>query len=97
MPLQRCKKDNANGWRWGSNGRCYVGPGAKKKAIKQGIAIEGPEKFAKMQKSGAADFNREEANEALKEYFDVLSPKERLLYYLKQNLESRLDHPGCSG
>jgi len=43
MPLQRCGN---NGWKWGKQGHCYTGPGAKKKAIKQGLAIEGPEKFA---------------------------------------------------
>ena len=35
MPLQRCDGD---GWRWGKAGKCYKGPGAKKKAIKQGLA-----------------------------------------------------------
>jgi len=43
MPLQRCGE---GGWRWGKEGKCYTGPGAKKKAIKQGIVIEGPKKFA---------------------------------------------------
>lgn len=41
MPLKRCP----NGWKWGDKGKCYTGKDAKKKAIKQGIAIEGPEKF----------------------------------------------------
>lgn len=40
---------------------CYTGPGAKKKAIKQGIAIEGPKKFKKM------------ANEADKEFRDIVA------------------------
>lgn len=40
MPLQRCKKDGQNGWQYGQGGACYTGPGAKKKAIKQGIAIQ---------------------------------------------------------
>jgi len=44
MPLQRCGK---GGWRWGDVGKCYEGPGGKKKAIRQGIAIEGPDKFKK--------------------------------------------------
>lgn len=42
MPLKQC---GDNGWKWGDQGKCFTGPGAKKKAIKQGIAIEGPEKF----------------------------------------------------
>lgn len=44
MPLKRCGK---NGWKWGDSGKCYEGPGGKKKAIKQGLAIEGPDKFKK--------------------------------------------------
>lgn len=45
MPLQKCGEGN-KGWRWGKSGKCYTGPGAKRKAIKQGVAIEGPDKFA---------------------------------------------------
>ena len=47
MPLKKCSSDGKNGYKWGSEGKCYTGPGAKKKAIKQGLAIEGPEKFYK--------------------------------------------------
>lgn len=52
MPLQKCEE---NGWRWGDQGKCYHGKDGKKKAIKQGIAIEGPEKFSK-KVSEAKDF-----------------------------------------
>lgn len=48
MPLKRCTSNGKSGWKWGENGKCYIGPGAKKKAIEQGIAIEGPDKFKKM-------------------------------------------------
>jgi hypothetical protein len=44
MPLQKCSANNTSGWRWGSQGKCYTGPGAKKKAIKQGLAAN-PEEF----------------------------------------------------
>ncbi len=47
MPLQKCTKDKESGWRWGQHGHCYTGPDGKKKAIKQGILIEGPENFKK--------------------------------------------------
>lgn len=40
MPLQRCTQNGKSGWRWGKSGKCYTGPGAKKKAIKQKVAIE---------------------------------------------------------
>ena len=46
MPLKRCSENNQSGWKWGDSGKCYTGPDAKKKAIKQGIRIEGPKKFA---------------------------------------------------
>ncbi len=45
MPLQRCGDGN-QGWRWGQKGKCYTGPGAKKKAIKQALAID-PNEFKK--------------------------------------------------
>lgn len=48
MPLKKCSQDGKSGWKWGDSGHCYTGPGGKKKAIKQGIAIEGPKKFASM-------------------------------------------------
>jgi hypothetical protein len=46
MPLTKCTSNGKSGWKWGDAGHCYTGPGAKKKAIKQGVA-EGPEKFKK--------------------------------------------------
>lgn len=48
MPLQRCQRENKTGWRYGKSGKCYLGPDAKKKAIKQGLVItrKTGEKFA---------------------------------------------------
>ena len=46
MPLKKCTENQKSGYKWGSEGKCYTGPDAKKKAIKQGVAIEGPEKFS---------------------------------------------------
>lgn len=43
MPLQRCESNGVSGWKWGDRGRCYVGDDAKQRAVRQGIAIEGPE------------------------------------------------------
>lgn len=57
MPLQKCKTKGKSGWRWGSQGTCYGGPDGKKKAIRQGVAVEGPEKFQKM--AGAAELTRD--------------------------------------
>lgn len=40
MPLMRCTKNGKSGWKWGKSGKCYTGPGAKKKATKQGRAVK---------------------------------------------------------
>ncbi len=48
MPLFRCTKDDKSGWKWGDEGKCFTGSGAKRKAINQGIAIEGPEAVQKI-------------------------------------------------
>lgn len=39
MPIKRCSIDGKSGYKWGDEGKCYTGPDAKKKAIKQAIAI----------------------------------------------------------
>lgn len=51
MPLKNCSENGKSGWKWGDQGKCYIGKDAKKQAIKQGISIEGPEKFSKIMKS----------------------------------------------
>ena len=33
MPLKKCTVDGQSGYQWGEAGKCYTGPGAKKKAI----------------------------------------------------------------
>jgi hypothetical protein len=53
MPIKTCNEDGRPGYKWGDKGRCYTykagsesaKKSAKKKAIKQGVAIEGPENF----------------------------------------------------
>lgn len=47
MPLKKCTSDGKSGYKGGDSGKCYIGKDAKKLAIKQGIRIEGPEKFKK--------------------------------------------------
>lgn len=57
MPLKQCtNKDGVKGWSWG-NGGCNVGKNAKKVAIKQGIAEEGPKKFAQIMKNDGMDLS----------------------------------------
>lgn len=48
MPLKRCTVDGKSGWKWGNEGKCYTGKDGKKKAIRQGIAVEGPKKFTEI-------------------------------------------------
>lgn len=60
MPLKRCSSDGKSGWRWGDEGKCFVGPDGKKKAIRQGIAIEGPEKFQQMSSAEKVNFSKKE-------------------------------------
>lgn len=38
MPVTRCQKNGKSGWKWGQQGVCYLGPGGKKKAARQGLA-----------------------------------------------------------
>lgn len=59
MPLKTCSKDGKSGYQWGDAGVCYTynsnDPAskvkAKKAAIKQGLAIEGPDKFKEKMKA----------------------------------------------
>lgn len=39
MPIQQCKKSGKRGWRFGTSGTCYTGPGALTKARRQERAI----------------------------------------------------------
>ena len=57
MPIKDCKVDGKPGKKWGSAGKCYVGPNSKKLAIKNGLAIEGPKKFAEIMKANAEDYS----------------------------------------
>lgn len=50
MPLNECQNNGKKGWKWGDQGHCYTGKEGKKQAIKQGVAIEGPKKFADIMK-----------------------------------------------
>ena len=54
------KTSMPSGWKWGDQGKCYTGPEGKKKAIKQGVAIEGPEKFSQKVKAGDVQFTENE-------------------------------------
>jgi hypothetical protein len=40
MPIKECKEDKKKGYKYGDTGKCYTGPGAREKAVKQGQAIK---------------------------------------------------------
>lgn len=40
MPVKKCTKNGETGWKYGDDGKCYTGKGAKAKAEKQGKAIK---------------------------------------------------------
>lgn len=78
MPLKNCSENGKNGWKWGDQGKCYIGKDAKKQAIRQGISIEGPEKFAKIMKSQSHEdlyMQLSEDEKALANSFISLSQK----------------------
>jgi hypothetical protein len=82
MPLKKCSDKGKSRWKWGNQGHCYTGPGAKKKAIKQGIAVEGPEKFAQIASTFEESATIDEVAEAMVELgygaVDVLATTARL-------------------
>jgi len=60
MPLQNCTDSGKSGWRWGKSGKCYTGRDGKKKAIRQGISIEGPEKFQQIASAGNIELSEQD-------------------------------------
>jgi hypothetical protein len=40
MPVRRVVAGKKRGWKWGSRGKAYFGPGAKQKAERQGRAVK---------------------------------------------------------
>ena len=40
MPIQHCIKEGKRGFKFGAGGTCYIGPGAKARAARQGRAIK---------------------------------------------------------
>ena len=63
MPLKTCNVDGKSGYKWGDQGKCYTGPGAKNKALKQGVAIEGPEKFSQYMRNKGEELSLAEIKE----------------------------------
>jgi len=72
MPINQCTLPNGgSGYKWGSKGKCYKN---KRDAIKQGVAIEGSENFAK--KASAEELNAALADTELPAHVRIVLAKE---------------------
>ena len=60
MPLKNCTVDGKSGYQWGDDGKCYTGKDGKKKALRQGVAVEGPEKFSEYMKGRGEELSEAE-------------------------------------
>lgn len=89
MPLKKCSENKKSGWKWGDSGKCYTGPEGKKKAIRQGISIEGPKKFQEMASANELGVKLEDLaslSQAMREEnFSVISAA-LIAYQLKKKL-----------
>lgn len=65
MPIMRCTRDGMSGFKWGPNGYCYIGPGARARAERQGRAI--------LASGGKQRFEPPPAGDAPEEVQDILS------------------------
>lgn len=73
MPIKSCQLNGKPGFKWGNTNKCWTyTPGneaskktAKKNCINQAIKIEGPDKFAQIQRSGGSDISLDDMNSIL--------------------------------
>lgn len=79
MPIMKCNKDGKSGYKYGESGHCYTGPDAKKKAAKQGQAIE----ISKHSKGEAVD--KDGIDDILLELSSELSLTENVQLSLARN------------
>jgi hypothetical protein len=96
MPIKNCSVNNKPGYKWGNGGHCYTyAPNdaesrkeAKKKAIKQGVAIEGPEKFKKIMEAEGSEYIRDllEDDELTDQEFECVAST----YSSKGNIQEQL-------
>jgi hypothetical protein len=88
MPVQRCQEGGKSGWRWGKQGKCYIGgKEAKKKALKQGYAID-PEHFAEVA-AESPDITTDEVYNALLEETQNMAVASMLTQEFQQAREEK--------
>jgi len=69
MPIKICTKDGKSGFQYGDEGTCYTGENAKKRATRQGRAIEARQNTSN---SGAYSGVGEKAVKNRKKYKQML-------------------------
>jgi len=62
MPILRCQKEGKLGYKWGPEGTCYIGAGARSKAVKQGAAIEASKMRQDEKEDALIQIDRRRAN-----------------------------------
>lgn len=86
MPLKKCTNKGTSGWQWGNSGKCYTGKDAKKQAIRQGLAVEGPKKFKEeVSKAYLVD---DEVAEAYAEYVADLPAEQRVMLRFQDAIDA---------
>lgn len=85
MPVQKCTSNGKSGWKYGEQGHCYTGPGAKSKAIKQGLAIQynGGEKFK------GSLFGDDVTDSEIQQVISTFSIAEQLWFQLSDFMEKK--------
>lgn len=83
MPVKKCQIEGKDGFKWGDEGKCYTGPDAKKKAIAQGIAIEGGDisEYASVEKV-SVDYDDTASTEKGKELVKRLISEGKIVYII---------------
>lgn len=47
MPIKPCTRNGKKGYKWGDEGKCYIGKDAKRRAKQQGAAINAQKRLDK--------------------------------------------------
>lgn len=92
MPLRACRRGGQSGWQYGDTGKCYVGPGSKRRALAQAVAIDTDRK----RRGEEPEFVEKDAILACEEVLVELSDREInefLLRHQASMVEILLDEP----
>jgi hypothetical protein len=95
MPVHKCQDGGKPGYKWGKEGKCYTytpksessRKAAKKKALKQGMAVEG-DKFSQKANLGLTEDDVHLAQEAVAEWVfeQNLSRVDKIAKFMELNV-----------